>query len=103
MSHTIEHSGRTWTSLRIGPNGRHIWPIEEYLIRRKHTKSVAERIARMNPNGKEEGGVIRGVFWKRWRDNSFCGDFVRARKGEPWTHKLGRRKYVTKIYRMQNP
>ena len=56
----ISHSGGTWESMGKGPNGMHVWPIEEYLARAKHTKNVADRIRRLNPNGKEEGSYIRG-------------------------------------------
>ncbi len=58
--YTIEHNNKTWISLGTGPRGRPIWPIEEYLIRTKHTKNVSERIKRLNPNGKEEGARPRG-------------------------------------------
>jgi len=60
MKYTIFHNGVTWHSLGTGPRGHQIWPIEEYLIRVKHTPNVAARIKRLNPNGKEEGARPRG-------------------------------------------
>lgn len=57
----ISHSGHTFTSLGI-KNGNTVWPIKEYLVRRKHSKNVAERIDRLNPNGKEEGEGPRGYY-----------------------------------------
>lgn len=47
---------------RSAGRGRHafIWPIEEYLTRTKHRRRVRERIARLNPAGKEEGDAPKG-------------------------------------------
>lgn len=69
MPVTIEHSGQTWTSLGVGPAGYQMWPVEELFARHPATKSVQDRIRRLNPNGKEEGGEIRGWFPKprSWR------------------------------------
>ena len=59
----IEHSGQVWTSLgrgRFAP----IWPVEELFARRKFKQTVQDRIRKMNPNGLEEGSMIRGFFPK---------------------------------------
>ena len=58
--YVISHSGGTWGSLGRGKNGGQIWPIQEYLVRTNHSPAVAERIERLNPNGKEEGEWPRG-------------------------------------------
>ncbi len=60
MTHTVEHSGQTWTCLGRSPNGRPIWPIEEYLARSNHTPEDAERIREANPDGKEEAACPKG-------------------------------------------
>jgi hypothetical protein len=61
MRHTIEHSGWQFRSVGTGKVRRApIWPIQEYLVRTKHGPAVRERIARLNPNGKEEGERPRG-------------------------------------------
>ena len=62
MTHTIEHSGKTWTMLRRGPLGRPVWPIEEYLVRTNHSPAARERIAMLNPDGKEEG--VAPIGWE---------------------------------------
>ena len=59
MTVTIRHSGQSFTSLRYGKYAP-VYPIEEYLVRRKHSPAVAARIKRLNPNGKEEGSRPRG-------------------------------------------
>jgi len=60
---TIRHSGRSFTSL--GFDGRYfIWPIDEYLARTNHGPAVQARIRRLNPNGKPEGELPRGVHLK---------------------------------------
>jgi hypothetical protein len=59
----VEHSGRKWVSTALGPNGRPIWSIEEYIARKNYSHLENERLRRLNPNGKEEG------MNPRWRDN----------------------------------
>jgi len=62
----LTHSGVTWVSLGVGPKkGYNIWPVEEYLARTNHGPRVVERIMRLNPNGKEESFLPRGVHPKR--------------------------------------
>jgi len=61
--YVISHSGGTWGSLGRGKGGNQIWPIQEYLVRTNHSRNVAERIERLNPNGKEEGEAPRGFHW----------------------------------------
>lgn len=56
---SITHSGLTFISLGER-NGMTVWPISEYLVRRKHGRKVAERIARLNPTGKPEGEWPKG-------------------------------------------
>lgn len=58
--HEITHSGHTWELLGRDKFTTAIWPIGEYLARRKHGENVAERIARLNPNGKSEGERPKG-------------------------------------------
>lgn len=59
---SVEHSGKIWKSLGWHVElGVPVWPIEEYLARTKHGKSVAERIARLNPDGKPEGERPHGL------------------------------------------
>lgn len=79
MYDTVEHSDHVWRSLgRVladwGYGHRrtwvHVWPIEEYLIRSKHKPNVAARIARLNPNGKPEGEIPRGIHYTRTIRNS---------------------------------
>ena len=60
MTHTVEHSGKVFTMLRLSPNGLPVWPIEEYLVRTNHSPAARERIARLNPDGKEEGATPIG-------------------------------------------
>lgn len=64
VPYSIEHSGQIFVSEYRGADLR-IWPIEEYLARRKHSPPVAARIKRLNPNGKEEMTRPRG--WHPWR------------------------------------
>lgn len=47
--------------------GLMVWPIEEYLARTNHGPRVAERIARLNPDGKVEGHMPRGWHPKAMR------------------------------------
>ena len=78
--HSIVHSGAMWISLGTGPHGNPIWPIDEYLVRTKHTLSVAERIRRLNPNGKEEGYMPRG-----WHPKGPSKRRLKVRMREPLT------------------
>jgi hypothetical protein len=62
MSGSIHHSGQDWRPLGYGiitiDGHNHIvpqWPIEEYLARVDLDPAEAERIRRLNPNGKLEG------------------------------------------------
>lgn len=66
-----------------------VWPILEYLVRRRHTPSVAARIQRLNQGGKAEGEATRG--WHphhRSRDWSFDCLTVQG-----FIKKFGREKY----------
>ncbi len=101
----IEHSGHSFNSCIFDRRAQAmVWPIEEYLCRRKHTKAVVERIARLNPHGKPEGARPNG-YYPKWQRRFICaaGDFVPARSGEPVAFKHGRHKFVTRVYRMQHP
>lgn len=102
---TIEHSGRVHEAVGCEPSGNRIWPISEYLVRRKHKRSVAERIERLNPYGKPEGESVRGVHPKfSPRHVILWGDFVPLREYEKkWgvkparvAFKRGRHKFVTR-------
>ena len=65
---TIEHSGRTWTTTCLGPNGAPVWPVDEYLARIPYPPEEAERIRRLNPDGQEEGTLPLGVSAEdHWR------------------------------------
>lgn len=53
-------------------------PIDEVLVRRKCTPSVAERIRKLNGDFIEEGSIIRGLFkkpvsWRRAKIRAECG------------------------------
>lgn len=102
----VEHSGQTFHAVACDPKtGERVWPIEEYLARSKHKKSVAERIARLNPYGKPEGERVRGVHPKFSPRHIFMyGDLVPVREYEKkWgcepetiSFKRGRHKFVTR-------
>lgn len=47
-------------------------PLETYFAHRKHKRTVAERIARFNPDGLEEGCIPRGWHPKRTMKYSRC-------------------------------
>lgn len=79
MTITYRHNGREFTSIGTSERGYMIWPIEEYLARRKHTPAVAERIRRLNPNGKEEGSRPKG-WHPNQRNHWLLHDCVPIRK-----------------------
>ena len=85
---TIEHSGQVWTSTRRTTCAR-VWPIAEYLARRKHSPNVRDRIERMNPYGHEEGSYIRGWEPSR-RINYFLMDVMPVKR---FIEKYGREAY----------
>ena len=58
---TVAHSGGEWTCLGWDwVTGMRVWPIDEYLARTNHRPTVADRIRRLNPDGKPEGAKPRG-------------------------------------------
>lgn len=104
---TITHSGHTFTALGFDETCQaYIWPIQEYLVRRKHKKSVAERIERLNRAGKTEGERPRGWHPKaNLRTEKFMRDCdtLRAyenrwgtREGAEIVGKCGRHKLVSR-------
>ncbi len=108
----IEHSGNSYNSCIQGPGGQRVWPIEELFARRKFSKNVAERIARLNPYGHEEGSIIRGVFYKTWAKNPWHMDAVKlrdyekkwgTRDGAEIIHKSGRSKFVSSQAFLRGP
>lgn len=115
--HEIQHSGRTWRSLGQGKEGGYpIWPIEEYLARRHHGPAVAKRIARLNPNGKEEGLRPRGwhphacLSWMTGVDGEMVSDFIaqhgrkvfRAIPKSAFMKVGGRRKLISRQWLIEN-
>lgn len=65
----IQHSGQTFKAYRRGPSGSLIWPLEELFARQRFTPAIEARIRKLQPDGHEEGSIIRGVFRKplSWR------------------------------------
>jgi hypothetical protein len=89
MTLFIDHSGVHWISGGRGPNGYAVWPIDEYLVRRRHRPEVAARIRRLNPNGKEEGSRPRG-WHPHARSRRYDLDLVSV---DQFIKRFGRAKY----------
>lgn len=70
-------------------SGERVWPIEEYLARRRHGPAVRERIRRLNAKGKIEGEWPRGWHPHR-RSQSFMHDTMSVRR---FVEKFGRAAY----------
>lgn len=109
----IEHSGHVFNSCIWSYSAHaYVWPIEEYLCRTNHTKSVAERIERLNPLGKPEGERPKGWNPKfSPRHVELSRDLVPAReyqkkwgrKPERIAFKRGRHKFVTRADFVSGP
>lgn len=74
---------------------------------KRHKPTVTARLERLNPpDGPEEGGMIRGLRYKNNPAQWFHMDLVSEREFvEKWgdrpreiAFKVGRKKYVTRIY-----
>lgn len=110
---SVEHSGQVFHAVACDPTtGERVWPIEEYLARSKHKKTVAERIARLNPYGKLEGERVRGVHPKfspkrvLWRGDLVSLAEFRKKWGDApvkIAFKRGRHKFVSRHDFMNQP
>lgn len=85
----VSHHGVTFVAYERGPNNILVWPIKEYLIRKQHSRNVAERIEKMNPEGKEEGFIPRG-----WHPHHRFNHFMMCTIGpRDFIRKYGRERY----------
>lgn len=81
----------------------YMWPIDEYLARRKHGPRVAARISSLNPNGKPEGAKPRG--WNphphisRWEIDSMPIHVFVRRYGADLYRKIPRQALIRQGHR----
>lgn len=70
LPYTIHHSGKSFTTYSLGPNGLPMWPNDEFFARHPVKPEVEARIRRLSGGFQEEGSLPRGyhpkVRGKRW-------------------------------------
>jgi hypothetical protein len=81
----VRHSGHAFWSDVQGPSGEHVWPVDEFWSRQPSQRNwgevTKEKVRKANPDGFEEGAMLRGYHpefdrrpWMVWK-----GDFVRPK------------------------